>query len=240
MGSVCSQRFPVNATLIPGFVACLAIAGAVRGQEDEPVPPERLLQPVDTQELLVEGETLVDADTELLEPRAAVVISGVAEMRFNPRIGTLFFRILGAELSEDATDAVVYINGRQVSSRELAVASNVIAVNYVFVGGLNEIQLRSLDKRGQPVEADSLLWAGSHLFVVDVVDRNQNPVDGALVSVELADDRSVKATAETIYGSAVFRNLPPAMVVVRAESPTGRRTRETVPGDSGSVLLQLR
>ncbi len=188
----------------------------------------------------MEGETSVDVDTELLEAKAVVGISGVSEMQFNPRIGTLFFRILGTELSEDATDAVVYINGRQVSSRELAVASNIVAVNYVFVGGLNEIQLHSLDKRGRPVEADSLLWAGSHLFVVDVVDRNQIPVDGTLVSVELADDRSVKATAKTINGSAVFRNLPPAMVVVRAESPTGRRTREAVPGDSGSVLLQLR
>lgn len=235
-----TQRCPATAILIPGFAAFLLMVIPAVGQEVESVPPEELLQPVDTGELLVEGEASVDADTEFLEPKAVVGISGVSEMQFNPRIGTLFFRILGVGLSEDATDAVVYINGRQVSSRNLAVASNVVAVNYVFVDGLNEIQLRGLDKRGQPVDADSLLWGGSHLFVVDVVDRNQDPVDGAFVSVELADDRSVKATAETLNGSVVFRNLPPAMVVVRADGLTGRRTRETVPGDSGSVLLQLR
>ena len=229
IGLIVMLRFMYYVALITSLVMLTSLP--VYGQDEKSVITE-----TDAATLFSDSES----ETETAESVAAVALSGVSEMQFNPRIGTLFFKVLGALLSEDATDAVVYINGTQVSSRHIAVASNVVALSYVFTDGLNELQLRAIDKDEKLLSADSLLWAGSHIFVVDVVDRFQNPVDGAVVTVALADDQSVKSIAETLNGSAVFRNVPPAMLAVTVRGPQDERGFDAVPGDSGSVLVQLR
>ena len=162
---------------------------------------------------------------------AVVRIEGVAENRFNPTHGTMFFVLSGADFPVKAEDVAVLINEAPLPASRLAISRRIVSASYAMPPGLNEITFRARDPLGRFMAADALLWAGDGLLVIDVVDVAGLPVTGASVTARLANQRSVQAAAEAPDGVAQFVNLPPESIAVEAVHPDGR---------SGSVALAPR
>jgi hypothetical protein len=88
--------------------------------------------------------------------------------------------------------------------------------------------------------ADTIVWAGDLTILVDVVDMLGEPVDGAVVTARLANQRSVQATRATHGGTAEFVNLPDESIVIEATDAVGRSATVTLPASERRALLTLR
>jgi hypothetical protein len=176
-----------------------------------------------------------------IEPSEAVVrIEGVAENRFNPTHGTMFFKLSGADFPVKAEDVAVLINEAPVPASRVAISRRIVSASYVMPPGLNDIVLRAWDPLGRLISADALLWAGDRLLVIDVVDVAGLPVEGAEVTARLANQRSVQDTVRAAGGVAQFVNLPSESIAVEASHPDGRSGSLAVPPDQQRAVLTLR
>ena len=99
-----------------------------------------------------------------------VSVSGIAETRFNPTHGTVFFTISGASFPNDARDVAVLINDNQLPPSALSLSRRIIAASFAMPPGMNEIILRAWDSQGRMMTADTIVWAGDLTILVDVVD----------------------------------------------------------------------
>lgn len=182
-----------------------------------------------------------DLPAPAVEPSEAVVrIEGVAETRFNPTHGTIFFTLSGTDFPVKAEDIAVLINDAPVPAARVSISRRIVSASYVMPPGLNEVVLRAWDPLGRLISADALLWAGDRLLVIDVVDVAGLPVEGADVTARLANQRSVQATVGAPGGVAQFVNLPPESIAVEASHPDGRSGSLAVPPDQPRAVLTLR
>lgn len=193
---------------------------------------------------LARAQTPPPADPQPLpgiEASEAVVrVEGVAENRFNPTHGTVFFVIENGDFPARLDDLTVLVNEAPVPASRLSVSRRIVSASYVLPPGLNEIVLRARDPLGRLQSADTLVWAGDGLLVVDVVDVAGVPVEGATVTARLANQRSVQATVDAPGGVAQFVNLPPESLAVEAAHPDGRSGSLAVPPGQQRALLVLR
>lgn len=173
-------------------------------------------------------------------PEAVVRVEGVAENRFNPTHGTVFFTLSGTDFPAKAQDVTVLINETPLPASRVSISRRIVSASYVMPPGLNDVVLRALDPLGRLISADTLLWAGDRLLVIDVVDAVGMPVEGASVTARLANQRSVQATVEAQDGVAQFVNLPVESIAVEAAHPDGRSGSLAVPPEEQRAVLVLR
>ena len=176
----------------------------------------------------------------IVDAEAVISIEGVAENRFNPTHGTVFFVLNGADFPTESGDVAVLLNDSQLPSPDVSLSRRIVAASYVMPTGLNELILRSWDAEGRLMSADALVWAGDRLLVIDVVDLAGQPVEGATVTAQLANQRSVQATVDAPGGVAQFVNLPDESIAVEARHPDGRSGAVAVPPEVQRAILTLR
>jgi hypothetical protein len=179
-------------------------------------------------------------DTPVQEVIGDVVVSGIAETRFNPTHGTVFFTVSGASFPIEARDVAVLINEDQLPPATLSLSRRIIAASFAMPQGMNEVVLRAWDNQGRMMTADTIVWAGDLTILVDVVDMLGEPVDGAVITARLANQRSVHATMTAHGGSAEFVNLPDESIVIEATDADGRSATVTLPASERRALLTLR
>jgi hypothetical protein len=169
-----------------------------------------------------------------------VSVSGIAETRFNPTHGTVFFTVSGASFPAEARDVAVLINDNQLPPSTLSLSRRIIAASFAMPQGMNEIVLRAWDSQGRMMTADTIVWAGDLTIRVDVVDLSGEPVDGAIVTARMANQRSVQATMPAPGGTTEFLNLPDENIVLDATHPDGRSASITIRASERRALLTLR
>ena len=179
-------------------------------------------------------------DTAMQEVIGDVSVSGISETRFNPTHGTVFFTVSGASFPTDARDVAVLINDDQMLPATLSLSRRIIAASFAMPQGMNEIVLRAWDSQGRMMTADTIVWAGDLTILVDVVDMLGEPVDGAIVTARLANQRSVKATMDAPGGTTEFVNLPDENIVLDATHPDGRSATLTLRASERRALMTLR
>jgi hypothetical protein len=167
-------------------------------------------------------------------------VEGVAENRFNPTHGTVFFTLSGTDFPAKAQDVTVLVNETPLPASRVSISRRIVSASFAMPPGLNEVVLRALDPLGRLISADTLLWAGDRLLVIDVVDAVGMPVEGASVTARLANQRSVQATVEAQDGVAQFVNLPVESIAVEAAHPDGRSGSLAVPPEEQRAVLVLR
>lgn len=166
-------------------------------------------------------------------------IEGAEIDAFNPREGTLRFRLEGAQFHADPNEVVILINGVAAPSQSVQLSSDEIITDYVFQDGRNDVSLIALDQDELALELDATFWAGSQSLEVKVVDEDGAPFDGAAINVQLVDDRAVMAHGTTVAGSALISNVPGRTVLVTATADDGRIATLAVLGSAGLVQMQL-
>jgi hypothetical protein len=176
----------------------------------------------------------------IVDSDAVIRVEGIAETRFNPTHGTAFFLLTGADFPTGAGDVAVLVNENQLPGSRVSLSRRIVTASYVMPPGLNEVILRAWDAEGRLMSADTLVWAGDRLLVIDVVDVVGQPVEGASVTVQLANQRSVQSTVDAPGGVAQFVNLPPESLAVEASHPDGRSGSITVDPDVQRAILTLR
>lgn len=182
-----------------------------------------------------------DADPASIVPSDAVIeIQGLDEGRFNPTHGTVFFELKGADFPTAAQDVAVLVNDAQIPSPRIAISRRIVSASYVMPAGLNEIILRAWDAAGQLMSADTLVWAGDRVAYIDVVDITGQPISGAVVTAQLANQRAVQASVDTPGGVARIVNLPPESIAIEARHPDGRSGSVVLAPDQDRVVLVLR
>lgn len=186
------------------------------------------------------SEALVDAGPEILASEAEIRIEGLAENRFNPTHGTVFFVLSGADFPAEVSDVAVLVNDAQVPAPRVSLSRRIVSAGYVMPQGLNEVILRAWDQQGRLMSADTLVWAGDRLLVIDVVDDTGQPLEGAAVTAQLANQRSVQVTVQAHGGVAQFVNLPGESIALAASFPDGRSGILTVGPDEQRAILVLR
>lgn len=224
------RRRLAAAIQVAGLLALNAVAVAQTTPEAAPPPADdAAAAPTDA----AAAPPIVDAE-------AVIRIEGVAENRFNPTHGTVFFVLSGADFPTEAGDVAVLLNEAQLPSPDVSLSRRIVAASYVMPRGLNELILRSWDAEGRLMSADALVWAGDRLLVIDVVDLAGQPVEGATVTAQLANQRSVQATVDAPGGVAQFVNLPDESIAVEARHPDGRSGAVAVPPEVQRAILTLR
>jgi hypothetical protein len=179
-------------------------------------------------------------DTTTQEVIGDVVVSGISETRFNPTHGTVFFTVSGASFPTDVRDVAVLINDDQMLPATLSLSRRIIAASFAMPQGMNEVVLRAWDSQGRMMTADTIVWAGDLTILVDVVDMLGEPVDGAIVTARMANQRSVKATMVAPGGTTEFVNLPDENIVLDATHADGRSATLTLRASERRALLTLR
>lgn len=173
-------------------------------------------------------------------PEAQVVVAGVAETRFNPTHGTVFFRILGQDFADAGRDARVLVNDATVPPGQTFPTARIVGASYRLPAGLNRIEFTGWDVLGRPLRTQSRIWAGDLALAVDVIDHLGNRPVEAVVTVALEKQPSVTAEQLATAGEALFVDLPDERVRVEARGGSGRTASATVPARQGRLQLRLR
>jgi hypothetical protein len=106
--------------------------------------------------------------------------------------------------------------------------------------GRNHFVVYASDTSGAQLFHEAVIWAGDRSLRVEVEDPAGGPAAAAEVTLRLADDKGVGASAATVAGEVQFDNLPDRTFLLEARSPGGAiGSAGAAPADSSSVTLQL-
>lgn len=176
---------------------------------------------------------------EPLSP-AVVHLTGVSEKNFNPLNSSLLFGITDGTFSTDPAGAKIFLNGVQASASSIQVTANLITYSALLAEGINQVSFFGFDAEGRIVHKAATLWAGDLTLSVSVLDENNQPFSGALVTARLGDDKEVKATATSVSGSVSFGNLPNRTIVLEASASGNRIASVATTGGAGFEQLKLK
>ena len=168
----------------------------------------------------------------------ALTIEGITPKGFNQHGTTaVVFRLTGDTFSQNPADTVVMRDGGADPDTPLfpewiTVTSNAVIVSADAVYGTrNLFKLTSMDSHGRKLYKQAEFWAGSGSLTVRLVDSAGAPItQAANVTLTLADDITVRATAPTSTGQVTFENLPDRTFTIDAKSGA-------VEGSAGGTLL---
>ncbi len=167
-----------------------------------------------------------------------VEVLGVAEDRFNPTHGTVFFQLADAFFPADPRDVAVIVNDRQLPPGDISVSRRIVSASYVVPDGANEIVLRAWDAMGQVLTASTRFWAGNLTVVAHLTDFSGALLDGVEVVAVLEADETVRSASQSREGVAEFANVPASGVVLTARHPTGLQGEARLgPGERRARLV---
>jgi hypothetical protein len=167
-----------------------------------------------------------------------VEVLGVAEDRFNPTHGTVFFQVSDAFFPADPRDVAVIVNDRQLPPGDLSVSRRIVSASYVVPEGANEVVLRAWDAAGQVLTASARFWAGDLTVVAHLTDFSGALLDGAEVVAALQADQEVRSVSQSRDGVVEFVNVPSSGVVLTARHFSGLEGEARMgPGERRARLV---
>jgi hypothetical protein len=171
---------------------------------------------------------------------AQVTLEGVSTTAFNPLTGVLEFTVAGASLTSDASNVLVLLNGQPIPISQIQLSPTAATVSYQLQDGRNDLEFVGTDTSGLPIDVTSTVWGGEQAMTVTALDSQGNPVSGAEVTAQLADDPSVVVTASTdSSGQVIFQNIPNRTIILTGTTPDNRLGTAAVTGNVGSAVLTL-
>jgi hypothetical protein len=172
-------------------------------------------------------------------PPLSVTIAGVAETRFNPTYGSVFFVVSGGDLADAGRDARITADGRVLPSTRTSVSPRIVAGRYRLAPGPRQLTMTGWDSSGRPLEAEARIWTGELPLLVVVTDFAGRPVRQARATVSLDSQRRVVEERRVRDGVARFENLPDERVLVEVSAADGTRESRVVPAAQGMVEFRL-
>jgi len=173
-------------------------------------------------------------------PEARIDVGGVAETRFNPTHGTIFFHVLGLDLADAGRDARVLVNDSPLTPGQTVGSARIVSASYRLPPGLSRIEFTGWDALGRPLRTESRIWAGDLALEVEVVDPVANALVEAVITVTLDRQPTVSMERVADDGRALFVDLPDERLRVGARDLSGRVASATVPARQGRLQLRLR
>jgi hypothetical protein len=173
-------------------------------------------------------------------PEARIAVGGIAENRFNPTHGTVFFLVSGLDLADGGRDARVLVNDVVLGPGQTVPSARIVGASYRLVPGLNRVEFTGWDALGRPLRTERRIWAGDLALEVSIDTPVGAGFSPATVTVELEKQPSISASLTTSGGRALFVDLPDERLKVEAEDGAGRRATALVEARQGRLALRLR
>jgi hypothetical protein len=171
-----------------------------------------------------------DGDLVLVSPDPSVFASVAAEVRFVAD---------GAVLSSDPEEVIATVNGFVLPAVLVDVDSEGVTLKFL-IEGRNDITVLGLDDEGLGLLGTATIWAGAATLAVQVIDDDDEWIDGATVVATLGDDHRISTSAETVGGVALFGNVPDRSVILDVFASDNRYGSLGVTGHAGTVTVVAR
>ncbi|HEX7047153.1 MAG TPA: carboxypeptidase-like regulatory domain-containing protein, partial [Gammaproteobacteria bacterium] len=178
-------------------------------------------------------------ETEDERPSPGVLtFNGVSETGFNHVSDSIRLQLSDAIFSHDPQDLQMYRAGWPVPDSSVQISDNEVVVSSPLQTGRNDFTFYALDNEGRTLIKTFTLWAGDRTLLGRVVAENGAPVPGAVVRVELGDDKRVStlATADN-SGNFTLTNLPPRTLFLESTPDDQRAGSVAANGADGFVQL---
>lgn len=186
--------------------------------------------------------TVTEEDQPDVTSPAIVSINGVSENTFNSLSSTIQFTITEAQLHSDPNYISVLNNEQPIPASNISVSGNVITVSSSLQDGKNHFILVAEDTNEVPIDYETVVWGGNFNYAISVIDQLGLPVTGALITVNLSEDKEIFTLATSLNGQVSFNNLPSDSLVITAHS--GDRiasvNTKSLGGSFGTISLQLK
>jgi hypothetical protein len=150
-------------------------------------------------------------------PDDALAMTGVDPNGLNAVDSTLTFTLSAGQFSLNPDDTSVSVNGKTVPASQVNVTATTVTVQGGLADGRDDIAFNSMDADGRQLYHNAVVWAGSATLPIRLLDESGEPfTQPTAVTLSLADDHSVSATATTSTGSASFADVPNRTMLVDA------------------------
>ena len=183
----------------------------------------------------------VDANPlDSILPAGALSLVGLSETTLNALSTPVSFHLQGTTFLPDLAETHLSINGVEVDSADVVLASNDISANNVLVDGRNDISLATVDNIGRPLFFNVTVWAGGNTLTVNIQDSAGNAItDPAEIVLSLGDDPGVTFQATVSTGILTIENVPSRTVLIQGTASGNRSGVAGAVGNEGSVILVL-
>lgn len=195
----------------------------------------------------VSPQTNGPSESEEVASSGAMRLTNGSETAFNSVGSTPSFEVTGATFGKQESETagtesftvVVLNNGKKVPEGSIQASSTGVSLVPPLSEGRNLIEVYAEDEAGKSLYTSATLWAGSLTAAGTIVDENNQPVNGAIVTANLGDDSNVVAQATTAGGQVTFHNLPNRTINFSATAADGRIGSLATTGNVGTFQIKL-
>jgi hypothetical protein len=158
------------------------------------------------------------------------------------RTTTIEVDVADAVLTPIKDEVEVRINSVNVPSSALRFRGGGFTINSLLLSeGRNSLVVNAKDEKGRSLNGEFTLWAGSKTLIVNIVDAQNQSVQGVSVEVVLGDDANIKLKGVSDAGGQVrFINVPDRTMSIAALASNGLFANTPVTGAAGVVRVQLK
>lgn len=226
---------PVTLTFAPPVDAALGrYDGTIHVRSGSRTIPQTLKVSI----TVTKAELPDENEDEMNSPRE-VTLAGVSETAFNPLSATVRFQLNEATYGADPEDVHLFKNKLPVSAALVQLTPGEVAVSSVLSEGRNDLLLVAKDSQGLTVFKEVTLWAGNLTLFGSILDENNLPATGTVLTAQLGDDKAVQAVATGVNGQFSFNNLPGRTIIIEAVDTNNRLASIATNGAEGFVQLKL-
>lgn len=242
-GVAAGQSQPVSLNFsIPANTTLKSYHGTIHlrsGNRTIPQPLKVTINVTEAQEPPDEDDGLPHEEENEMNSPGVVALGGVSETAFNPTSEIVHFEMTGATFSSDPEDAKLFHNSLPVDAGFVQVTPNAVSVSSVLVEGSNEIILVAKDTQGLTVYKEVIVWAGDQTLSGSILDENDQPASGTVITAQLGDDKNVQSVVAGSNGQFSFVNLPARTIILDAVDTGNRLASIATNGGQGFVQLKL-
>jgi len=148
----------------------------------------------------------VNQEEKVEEEKGLLTFKDSLEYKFASLTSRLTFRLYDAVFSKDSTAYSVEINKSIKPLKNFIITDSTLSFSINLNEGLNKLFFYGYSADNSLLQGEYDIWAGNRTLSITVIDENNNVVPGAEVSIELADDKSVRA--EGITSNVGMINFP--------------------------------
>lgn len=139
----------------------------------------------------------VNQDEKVEEEKSLLTFKDSLEYKFASLTSRLTFRLYDAVFSKDSTAYSVEINKSIKPLKNFIITDSTLSFSINLNEGLNKLFFYGYSTDSSLLQGEYDIWAGNRIISITVIDENNNVVPGAEVTIELADDKSIRAKGIT-------------------------------------------
>lgn len=155
-------------------------------------------------------------DTEDGESAGRLELDPPANSSFYPTGSGISLHPVSVLLSTTSPNVTIKLNDGLLDQASYSINSDSLKIHAPLREGKNKIWIITQDADGKDIFFEGSAWAGLSQVNINVVDFDNKPVDGANVTLALADNKKIKLSGITTLGKVTFLNIPETSLVVDA------------------------